>query len=243
MTTASWCSTASRTLPSPSTALWRHLSRNLADISQSMQFDNANSTTNCSPDAPGVPNSLTAAGTQSPGYYFMLGITPLADDSRYDLQTASLQTTSGTFVAPSNDSLEAATDLLQPDTTTGTWPIPYDQFENERGAGAYPGTMVVYAAIPTSGLPAQAAADYANILTFAAGPGQTPGDGIGQLPPGYLPLTAADGLGGLAAYTTRGGDGRCRPERPDSLHDERVGWIRQLRVLRLRPGWRGRQSA
>jgi hypothetical protein len=173
----------------------------LSQISQSMQFDNANSTTNCSPDAPGVPNSLTAAGAESPGYYFMLGITPLADDSRYDLQTASLQTTSGTFVAPSNDSLEAATDLLQPDATTGTWPIPYDQFETSAGAGAYPGTMVVYAAIPTSGLPAQAAADYANILTFAAGPGQTPGDGIGQLPPGYLPLTAADGLGGLAAYT------------------------------------------
>ena len=61
--------------------------------------------------------------------------------------------------------------------------------------------MVVYAAIPTSGLPAADATDYAALLTFAAGPGQTPGSGVGQLPPGYLPLTAADGLGGLAAYT------------------------------------------
>jgi len=59
----------------------------------------------------------------------------------------------------------------------------------------------VYAAIPTSGLPADAATDYSDLLTFAAGPGQTPGNGVGQLPPGYLPLTAADGLGGLAAFT------------------------------------------
>ena len=174
---------------------------NLEDITESMQFHHANSTTSCKPDAPGVPNSLSGTGTQSVGNYFMIGITPLADDLRYDLQAASLQTTAGTFVAPSNTSLEAATDLLQPDPTTGTWPIPYDQFVTSAGAAAYPGTMIVYAAIPTSGLPAQAAADYADLLTFAAGQGQTPGEGVGQLPPGYLPMTAADGLGALAAYT------------------------------------------
>jgi hypothetical protein len=173
----------------------------LERISQSMQFENANSTTICSPDAPGVPNSLSGTGTQSTGHYFMIGITPLADDERYDLQTASLQTTSGTFVPPSNASMEAATNLLQPDPTSGTWPITYKQFETAAGSAAYPGTMVVYAAVPTSGLPAAAATDYAALLTFAAGPGQTPGEGVGQLPPGYLPLTGADGLGGLAAYT------------------------------------------
>ena len=173
----------------------------LEDVSESMQFHKANSTTTCTPDAPDVPNALSGAGTQSPGDYFMLGITPLADGARYDLQTAALQTTTGTFVAPSNASLEATTSLLQPDTSTGTWPIPYSQFETALGSAAYPGTLVVYAAVPTSGLAPTAAADYAALLTFAAGPGQTPGEGIGQLPPGYLPLTAADGLGGLAAYT------------------------------------------
>jgi hypothetical protein len=131
----------------------------------------------------------------------VLGITPLADDARYDLQTASLQTTTGTFVAPSNASLEATTSLLQPDPSSGTWPVPYGQFDSAVGSAAYPGTMVVYAAVPTSGLPPTAAADYAALLTFAVGPGQTPGEGVGQLPPGYLPLTAADDLGGLVAYT------------------------------------------
>lgn len=173
----------------------------LEDVSQSMQFHDANSTTTCTPDAPDVPNSLTATGTQAPGQYFMIGITPLADDDRYGLQAAELQTTSGTFVAPSDASLEVATDLLQPDPTTGTWPIPYNNFETPAGVSAYPGTLVVYAAVPTSGLSAADATDYAALLTFAAGPGQTPGSGVGQLPSGYLPLTAADGLGGLAAYT------------------------------------------
>ena len=173
----------------------------LEDVSESMQFHNANSTTTCTPDAPDVPNSLSGAGTQSPGDYFMLGITPLADDARYDLQTAALQTTAGTFVAPSNASLEATTNLLQPDTSTGTWPIPYGQFETALGSAAYPGTLVVYAAVPTTGLAPTAASDYAAMLTFAAGPGQTTGEAVGQLPPGYLPLTASDGLGGLAAYT------------------------------------------
>jgi hypothetical protein len=174
---------------------------NLEDISESMQFHHANSTTTCKPDAPGVPNSLSGSGTQSVGNYFMLGLTPLADDERYDLQTASLQTTPGTFVPPNNATLEAATNQLQPDSSSGTWPIPYNQFETNDGSLAYPGTLVVYAAIPTSGLPATAATDYADLLTFAAGPGQTPGEGVGQLPPGYLPLTTANGLGGLAAYT------------------------------------------
>jgi hypothetical protein len=174
---------------------------NLEDISEGMQFNKANSTLNCTPNQPGVPNSLVANGTQTPGHYFMVGITPLADDDRYDLQTAALQTTPGTFVAPNNTTLQAATNLLQPDQLSGTWPVPYNQLESAVGAAGYPGTMVVYAAVPTSGLPAAAAADLSALLTFAAGAGQTPGEGVGQLPPGYLPITAANGLGGLAAYT------------------------------------------
>jgi hypothetical protein len=173
----------------------------LSDISEAMQFHRANSTTTCTPDAPSEPNTLSAAGIQSAGTYFQLGLTPLADDARYDLQTAELQTTPGTFVAPTNTSLQAATNLLQPNTATETWVIPYGQFETAAGAAAYPGTLVVYAAIPTQGLPAADATDYAALLNFAAAAGQETGDGVGQLPAGYLPLTAADGLGGLNAYT------------------------------------------
>ena len=176
---------------------------NLEAISESIQYALPNSTTTCSqPDAPAtLGEKLVTSGREPAGHRFLIGITPLADTQRYLLQTAALQTTSGTFVVPSDTSIEAATALLTPDTTSGTWPIPYAAFQQSSGASAYPGTMLVYAAIPTSGLPATDAADYATFLQFAATSGQTVGFGVGQLPPGYLPLTSADGLAGLSQYT------------------------------------------
>ncbi len=179
----------------------------LEDISESMQFAIANPTTVCSqPEAGSVGEKLVAAGRQTVGHRFMIGITPLADNARYGIAAAALQTTDGTFVAPDTASLTAASALLQPDPTTGTWPIPYGEFEQAAGSAAYPGTMVVYAAVPTSGLPSADASEYASLLRFAATTGQTPGAGVGQLPTGYLPMTQADGLGTLAAYTTAAAD-------------------------------------
>jgi hypothetical protein len=168
-----------------------------------MQFAEPNSTTVCDQPNPGetLGEKLVTGGQQPPGSQFMIGVTPLADNERYLLSSAALQTTSGTFVAPDNATLQATAALLQPDPSTDTWPIPYGDFESSSGSGAYPGTMVVYAAIPTTGLPATAASEYASFLQFAATTGQTTGVGVGQLPPGYLPLTPADGLGALAAYT------------------------------------------
>jgi hypothetical protein len=148
-----------------------------------------------------VGEKLVAGPQQEVGYRFEIGITTLADAERYQLQTASLQTTPATFVAPDTTSLEATAALLRQDATSGTWPIPYAEFDQSAGAAAYPGAMVVYAAIPTEGLPSTDAADYAALLRFAVTTGQTPGSGVGQLPSGYLPLTAADGLGALAHYT------------------------------------------
>ena len=175
----------------------------LEDISQSLQYNLPNSTTQCDQPAPPLSTGekLVTAGRQDAGSRFLIGITPFADSQRYGLETAALQTTSDTFVAPSDTSLKATVPLLRPDASSGTWPIPYATFQTAAGAAAYPGTMLVYAAVPTTGLPASDAKDYASLLDFIATTGQAPGDGVGQLPPGYLPLTAADGLGALAAYT------------------------------------------
>jgi hypothetical protein len=180
----------------------------LEDVSESIQYDLPNSTTVCDQPDPGssAGEKLVTNGRQTPGNRFMIGITPYADSERYQLQTAALQTTSGTFIAPSNASLAAAASLLQPDATSGTWPIPYSAFQQAAGSSAYPGTMVVYAAIPTSGLPPADAGDYESLLQFAATTGQTPGSGVGQLPPGYLPMTQANGLGALSAYTLAAAD-------------------------------------
>ncbi len=187
-----------------------------------MQFSLAQSTTFCQPASDGttVGERLVALGRQQPGFRFMLGITTLADAVLHGLPTAALETqsrvaptqtitsTAGrTFVTPSPTSLAAAAATLQPDSATNTWPIPYAAWRTDAaGAGAYPGTMLVYAQIPTAGLPTADATDYATLLRFIAGPGQTPGTGAGQLPAGYLPLTDADHLGAEAAYTLAAAD-------------------------------------
>jgi hypothetical protein len=176
---------------------------NLEGVSESLQFDLANSTTVCSQiDGTATGEKLVALGRQTDGYRFMIGVTPLADDQRYQLRPAALETLTGTYVAPDSASLKASGALLTPNKESGTWLASTSALESGKTAGAaYPGTMVVYAAVPTSGLPAADAHDFAQLLQFAATSGQAPGFGVGQLPPGYLPMTAANGLGSLAAYT------------------------------------------
>jgi hypothetical protein len=193
----------------------------LAKIALAVQFSYPLSTSACQDVSGGLPTPIykpARVGREGPGTRFMLGVTSLGEASRYQLSTASLQTqvspvtptatpadfkaASRTLIAPTDASLKAAGKLLVPDTATGTWQIPPDAIRTKQeGAAAYPGTMVVTAQVPTLGLPATDASRYAQFLTFAAGDGQTPGTGNGQLPPGYLPMTAANGLGSLADYT------------------------------------------
>lgn len=149
----------------------------------------------------------------------MVGVTSLAGVHRYGLNAAELQTqvaagtpdkftspNGRTFVAPS-DASQAAAKLLTSDEATRTWPVPYEAIRTKpEGVGAYPGTMLVYAHVPTKGLPADAASRYAELLKYAAGDGQAPGTSTGQLPPGYLPTTTANSLGTLAAYTRAAAD-------------------------------------
>lgn len=181
----------------------------LEQITEAMQFSIAQSTTACSQiDGTTLGEKLVAQGRQTVGFRFMIGVTAVADADRYQLNSAALQTTnSHTFVRPSDASMRAATAFLKPDKKTGTWPVPYATLRSaKKAAAAYPGTMVVYAAVPTTGLPAQDAKDYASLLRYAAGAGQTRGLGVGELPPGYLPLTKANGLGEMAGYTLAAAD-------------------------------------
>ena len=173
----------------------------LAAISQDLQFSSANSTTVCSQiDGTTLGEKLVAMGRQTVGYRFMIGITPLADTNRYLLQTAALQTTPGSYVGPTDAAVQAALSKAVSDPKTGTWTIPYDALRSDPTAsGAYPGTMVVYAAAPTQGLTPDAASQVGKWISFASTDGQTPGFGVGQIPPGYLPMTAANGLGNLQA--------------------------------------------
>ena len=191
-----------QTSPEPFDTLLAAPLGNLEDVSESMQFHHANSTTTCKPDAPGVPNSLSAAGTQSVGQLLHARAHP--PGRRRPLRPAGR-------VAPDDPrhlrGARATPRWRRPPTCSS--PIPPaapgpSPTTSSRRAPGRRRTRAPWSSTPPSppaGCRATAAADYADLLTFAAGPGQTPGEGVGQLPPGYLPLTAADGLGGLAAYT------------------------------------------
>lgn len=189
----------------------------LSNISFAMQFASSTSQVNCVEAAPGstVGLKLVAGGRQSPGFRFVIGVTSLGDAARYALDTAALQTrasaqaldsafTDGSgriFVEPNEAGLRAAAQQLSADDASGTWQLPMRKILTDGSAdGAYPGAMVVYAAIPTRGLPTADAKAYAELVSWMSTTGQTPGTTNGTLPDGYLPLTDTNGLGDLATY-------------------------------------------
>jgi len=201
--------------PSPVLPLIASPVPDLVDLAADVQFNNSQSQLVCvgNPDVP-LDYHLGPLGPQVVGFRFMIGITTIADAHRYHLGTASLLThikagtprkfTSPrgmTFVGPTDAGLRAAAALLAPDTTNRVWTFPYSLYKSNsaKAAPAYPGSMLVYADIATKGLKSAAAANYAALLRFAVGKGQRPGGGVGQLPAGYLPLTAANHLGAQAA--------------------------------------------
>jgi hypothetical protein len=185
-----------------------------AQIALNLQFAIANSQVTCA-GTPPAPQKLVSLGRENPGSQFLLGLVSLGDAERYGLPTAALETqstvdptkpmpdaTGRTFAAPTPATLAAAAVMLSPNDTTGSWTVPYDAMRTTAaGLNAYPGTVLISTDVPTQGLPAQDAQDYSELLNFVAGPGQTAGLSNGQLPDGYLPMTAANGLGRLVAYT------------------------------------------
>lgn len=192
-------------------------SQRLSLITIALAFAIAPSNTSCYVFQPNDPNGskLVPLGREVVGSRFLLGVTSVADAARFNLSVASLQTrntrtdvvapfhdASGrTFVAPTPAGLRAAAALLTPDSSQGTWTLPYGKLVGPAGsASAYPGTMLVSTVVPTTGLPKSEAAAYAATLRYIAGPGQVSGGNLGQLPAGYLPVTAANGLGAEHAY-------------------------------------------
>lgn len=184
----------------------------MATITLDMQFNLSDSQVDCN-NSFQFP-SFISVGQESPGATFILGVTSLADADQFGLDTAELETQGGStstatfstaagrsFVGPSAASMRAAVQMLQPDRQVGSWTMPYTKLRTASGGkSAYPGTMLISTDVPTHGVPKAIAGDLAKFITFAAGSGQHSGFGNGQLPPGYLPLTAANGAAKMVAY-------------------------------------------
>ena len=73
-----------------------------------------NTQTRCEFDQSTLSYKLGRIDRQSYGARFMLGVVSLGDVERYGLRSAALQTKTNTYVAPTDASLAAAVDLMQP---------------------------------------------------------------------------------------------------------------------------------
>jgi hypothetical protein len=112
-----------------------------------------------------------------------VGLSDSASAARYSLVNASLRNASGKFVSPTTEALAAAVGV----TTSTVSGLPQPDALSKT-ASAYPLTVITYAATVPAKLTPVERLDYARMLRFAVGDGQTPGTGVGDLPEGYLPL-------------------------------------------------------
>ncbi|MFJ1835561.1 hypothetical protein ACIOJ9_17045 [Streptomyces sp. NPDC088175] len=154
---------------------------------------NNGATTTASAGGNGAPAKLVNTPPLA-GQRMVLAIVDAASAARYGLQTAALRNADGHFVAPTPAALLAGVAAMKDSAVPGVLaPNP----GGARG-GAYPLASVVYAGAYT-GTPAAERKDFAGLIRYAAGAGQTPGAAAGQLPPGYAPLPAALRTRALAA--------------------------------------------
>ena len=172
-------------------------------IAVAMLFNWPNVTTQCNGSGTTQdPYQLARVPVQNLGSRFMLGVVTLGDAERYGLTTASLEAAPGHFVAATNAGMRDAIKLAEP-TKGKDQPYQLSESAIRKSKTAYPGTMIVYTAAKTSGLEANAqpeipaaqrtrdARRVAQFIRISTTEGQRPGRGNGELPEGYLPITAS----------------------------------------------------
>lgn len=145
-------------------------------------------------DALANPPAFKSPGPQTVGSRFVITVTDAASAARYGLQTARLRNAAGTFVAPTGAALTTAAAGASGDGAPEIAPA-------QAAKGAYPLAQLVYAAVRPAKIDAAARKDYAALLRYAAGAGQTSGADPGRLPAGYTPLSAP-----LRAKATKAAD-------------------------------------
>jgi len=128
----------------------------------------------------------------NPGQRSLVSVTDTASAAQYGVQMARLSRAGDNnpdrgFVAPDQAGLAAGAQAL----TAKAVPGFLEPNPAAAPPGAYPLTALAYAAVTPLSLDATARKEYAAFVDYAAGPGQTPGLGAGQLPSGYQPLSDA----------------------------------------------------
>ena len=134
------------------------------------------------------PGNWVNSGAQLPGSRFMIAISDTPSTLRYGLSSAALQLPNSTeFAKPDNASMAGALSALTPTSVESV-----KQVDPARISGtAYPLTMVTYAVTNLTVSDAEDRAAASQLITQVTTTGQAQGTEPGQLPQGYLPLTAA----------------------------------------------------
>jgi len=141
-------------------------------------------------DTSAVPPAFKKSPGSLQGAQRVLALSTAAAAAKYQNITASLLNPAGNFVSPTRDSMLAGETAMVPTKTNANFRVFDFESESAKSAStAYPLTMPVYAAVNPSVLDKSLRDTYANFIRFAATKGQTPGTELGQLPPGYAPLT------------------------------------------------------
>ncbi len=140
-------------------------------------------------DASGQVGDWTSGGAQIPGQRFMIAITDAPSAVKYALSSAALRLDdSSDFVLPTTDSISAAVgSALVPTEVDSVKQI--DPAKTK--AGQYPLSTVVYAAVNLSSSDKATRGDFSSMIAQVTTKGQKPGSQVGELPPGYVPLTQA----------------------------------------------------
>jgi len=143
--------------------------------------------TKCERSVSSDPWKIGRIDRQGVGSRMMLGIVSTGDARRFGLHEASLETTSGHYVAPTDAAMSKAISLAEP-AKNGDAAFTLEMKDVVRARSAYPGTMIVYTAALTHGLATADAAKVSEFIDVATTEGQRPGYGNGELPPGFLAL-------------------------------------------------------
>ncbi len=168
---------------------WLPYAPSLRDAARLTRAADDGARTSVDPYAVSADKVYRPDGPQILGARSMLALTDTASAFQYGLQAARLSragddTATRSFVAPDMAGLTAGVESMAP----GLEPTVREPVPTATTAGAYPLTVLSYAAVAPLSLDAPARDQYATFIEYATGPGQVPGRTLGQLPPGYAPL-------------------------------------------------------
>lgn len=161
-------------------------------VDAALKVVNANSGKKTIFDPTLTPPQAVGSGAQTPGVRFEIAITTSESAALYGLPSAAIAadpTSAGSAVPPTSATIAAQiAGASVPTSASGVFGVD----PGSPVSGGYPLSLRTYAGVNLCATPLPALTADAQFLTYAAGAGQTPGTQVGQLPPGYAPLTSAD---------------------------------------------------